>query len=118
MELNKEEFKTLVMLYAANIDGNINSEEVEVMLERSNENIFKNVSKMFKKMGDAEILDCIRTNKSHFAATVTDARLLMNDFRSVIEADARCTQMEQYLLKTIERILMPNTNNTVEGGAN
>ena len=32
MELNKEEFKTLVMLYAANIDGHIQPEEVEVML--------------------------------------------------------------------------------------
>ena len=31
MTLNKEEFKTLLMLYAANIDGNIKSEEVKVM---------------------------------------------------------------------------------------
>ena len=29
MTLNKEEFKTLVMLFAANIDGNIQSEERE-----------------------------------------------------------------------------------------
>ena len=33
MTLTKEEFKTLVMLYAANIDGNIQSEEVKIMLE-------------------------------------------------------------------------------------
>lgn len=30
MELNKEEFKTLVMLYAAGIDGNVHPDEVEV----------------------------------------------------------------------------------------
>ena len=35
MTLNKEEFKTLVMLYAANIDGNVKSEEVKVMLEKT-----------------------------------------------------------------------------------
>ena len=35
MILGKEEFKVLVMLYAANIDGNIQSEEVKVMLQKS-----------------------------------------------------------------------------------
>ena len=35
MTLSKEEFKTLLMLYAANIDGNIQSEEVRIMLEKS-----------------------------------------------------------------------------------
>ncbi len=34
MTLNKEEFKTLLMLYAANIDGNVQSEEVKIMLPR------------------------------------------------------------------------------------
>ena len=34
MMLNKDEFKTLVLLYAANIDGNIQSEEVKVMFEK------------------------------------------------------------------------------------
>lgn len=105
MELNKEEFKMLVMLYAANIDGNIHPEEVEVMLEKANEDTFKKVYKMFKKMGDAEVIDCIRANKSRFAATQAETEQLLNDFRSVIEADERCTPMEKYLLKAIERIL-------------
>lgn len=52
------------MLYAANIDGNIHPEEVEVMLEKANESTFKKVNKQFKKMGDVEVLDCIRENKN------------------------------------------------------
>ena len=43
MTLNKEEFKTLVVLYAANIDGNIQSEEVKVMLEKTD---FETVEKV------------------------------------------------------------------------
>ena len=35
MKLNKEEFKVMAMLYAANIDGNIQSEEVKIMLEKT-----------------------------------------------------------------------------------
>lgn len=105
MQLNKEEFKTLVMLYAANIDGNMNPEEVEVMLEKADVSTFKKVSKLFKKMGDNEVLECIRANKDRFAATVEDKEQLLNNFRSVIQADERCTTMEKYLLKAIERIL-------------
>ena len=105
MQLNKEEFKTLVMLYAANIDGNIHPEEVEVMLEKADECTYNRVKKLFKKMGDAEIIDCIRANKDCFAATTEDKELLLNSFRSVIQADERCTPIEKYLLKAIERVL-------------
>lgn len=105
MQLNKEEFKTLVMLYAANIDGNIHPEEVEVMLEKADESTFKKVSKLFKKMGDAEVIDCIRENKNRFAVTQVETEQLLNDIRSAIEADERCTTMEKYLLKTVGRLL-------------
>ena len=43
MTLNKDEFKVMVMLYAANIDGNIQSEEEKVMLEKTS---FDTVEKM------------------------------------------------------------------------
>ena len=105
MELTKEEFNTLVMLYAANIDGNIQSEEVEVMLEKADESTFKKISKLFKKMGDAEIINCIRSNKNRFTSSATETNLLLNDFRSVIEADEQCTPMEKYLLNAVEKIL-------------
>lgn len=105
MELTKEEFKTLVMLYAANIYGNIQPEEVEVMLEKADEPTFKKMSKLFKKMGDVEVIDCIRANKKLFAATKTDKDQLLDDFRSVIDADNICTSMEKYLLKAVDRIL-------------
>ena len=54
MTLNKEEFKTLVMLYAANIDGNIQSEEVKVMLEKSGFETVEKMENLFDKMNDAE----------------------------------------------------------------
>jgi len=105
MELTKEEFKTLVMLYAANIDGNIQPEEVEVMLEKADEPTFKKMSKLFKKMGDVEVIDCIRANKSQFVTTSAETNQMLEDIRSVIEADEHCTSMEKYLLKAVERIL-------------
>ena len=60
---------------------------------------------MFKKMGDAEILDCIRENKTLFVSSTDDAEVLLDVFRSVIEADERYSSMENYFLKVVDRIL-------------
>ena len=64
MTLSKEEFKAMVMLYAANIDGNILSEEVKVMLEKIDSETVEKAKKLFGKMSDKEVLDSIRENKA------------------------------------------------------
>ena len=105
MTLNKEEFKTLVMLYAANIDGNIKSEEVKVMLERSGFEAVEKTEKLFAKMSDAEVLAVIRENKPLHVATEGDRIELLADLCAVIEADEKCTMMEEQLVKAMRRLL-------------
>ena len=105
MTLNKEEFKTLVMLYAANIDGNIKSEEVKVMLERSGLKKKKKTEKLFAKMSDAEVLAVIRENKPLHVATEGDRIDLMADLCAIIEADEKCTVMEEQMVRTMRRLL-------------
>ena len=105
MELNKEEFKVLVMLYAANIDGNIQSEEVKVMLEKSGFDTVEKVEKLFGKMNDIEVLNCIRENKAHFAATEADRLDLIHDLCSVIEADEKVSVMEEMMVRAMRRVL-------------
>ena len=105
MTLNKEEFKTLVMLYAANIDGNIKSEEVKVMLERSGFEAVEKTEKLFAKMSDAEVLAVIRENKPLYVATEGDRIDLLADLCAIIEADENCTMMEEQMVKTMRRVL-------------
>ena len=105
MTLNKEEFKTLVMLYAANIDGNIKSEEVKVMLERSGFEAVEKTEKLFAKMSDLEVLNCIHENKPLYAATEGDRIDLMADLCAIIEADEKCTVMEEQMVRTMRRVL-------------
>ena len=105
MILNKEEFKTLVMLYAANIDGNIQSEEVKVMLEKTGFDTVKKVEKMFAKMRDMEVLDCIRENKAQYAATEADRMSLIHDLCVIIEADEKSTAMEGQMVRAMRRLL-------------
>lgn len=105
MKLNKEEFKVMVMLYAANIDGNIQSEEVKIMLEKTDFDTVEKVEKLFDKMSDSEILDCIRENKAQYTAADADKQELMNDLRAIVEADEKVSLMENQICKALEHIL-------------
>lgn len=105
MTLNKEEFKAMVMLYAANIDGNIQSEEVKVMLEKSSLDTVEKVEKMFAKMSDMEVLNCIRENKAQYAVTEADRLDLIHDICTIIEADEKCTVMEETMVNAMRRLL-------------
>jgi tellurite resistance protein len=105
MTLNKEEFKTLVMLYAANIDGNIKSEEVKVMLERCGFDTVEKMEKLFAKMSDAEALAVIRENKPLYVSTEGDRLDLFADLCAIIEADEKCTPIEEQMVRTLRRML-------------
>ena len=105
MTLNKEEFKTLVMLYAANIDGNIKSEEVKVMLEKTGFETVEKVERFFDKMSDLEVLECIRENKAQYAATEADRLDLIHDLCAIIEADEKCTVMEEQMVRAMRRVM-------------
>ena len=105
MTLNKEEFKTLVMLYAANIDGNIQSEEVKVMLEKSGFETVEKMENLFDKMSDAEALAVIRENKPLYVATEGDRIDLLADLCAIIEADEKCTVMEEQMVRAMGRVL-------------
>ena len=105
MTLTKEEFKTLVMLYAANIDGNIQSEEVKIMLEKSGFDTVEKMEKLFGKMNDAEVLDCIRENKAQYAASEADRLDLIHDVCEIIEADEICTVIESHMVRALGRLL-------------
>lgn len=105
MTLNKDEFKVLVMLYAANIDGNIQSEEVRVMLKKTDFDTVEKVEDLFDKMNDAEVLECIRENKPLYVATEGDRIEILADLCAIIEADEKCTMMEEQMVKTMMRLL-------------
>lgn len=105
MTLTKEEFKTLVMLYAANIDGNIQSEEVKIMLEKSGFDTVDRMEKLFAKMSDAEVLDCIHENKPFYADTEANRLEIIHDLCEIIEADEKCTAMEGQMVRAMGRVL-------------
>ena len=102
--MNKEEFKVLVMLYVANVDG-IQSEEIDTILEKTDSATFNKVKKIFAKMNDAEILKYIEENKQSFVATEEERKALLEGCRSIITSDNQSTVMEEFVIKSIEKVL-------------
>ena len=98
MKLSKQEFK-------ANVDGDIQSEEVKIMLQKTDFDTVEKVEKLFDKMSDLEVLECIRENKALYASTDTDRMDLIADLCAIIEADEKCTVIEEQIVKAIRRML-------------
>ena len=105
MTLSKNEFKVLAMLYAANIDGNIKSEEVKIMLQKTDFDTVEKVENIFDKMSDLEVLECIRENKALYASTEAERLDLIADLCAIIEADEKCTVIEEEMVKAMRRML-------------
>ena len=105
MTLSKNEFKVLAMLYAANIDGNIQSEEVRVMLQKTDFDTVEKVEKLFDKMSDLEVIEFIRENKAQYASTEAERLDLIADLCAIIEADEKCTVIEEQMISAIRRTL-------------
>lgn len=82
------------MLCAANIDGNIRAEEVNVILKKNDGVVFEKVNSMFPEMKDNEVIDCIRQLKEEHVSTDSDRESLISDCRAIIASDKQVTVME------------------------
>ena len=93
------------MLCAANSDCIIQPEEVEVIMMKADSASYTKVSKMFKRMKDIEVIDCLTENMKVYAATEESRQQILNDFRAVIEADDKCTAVEEFFYRSVREIL-------------
>lgn len=105
MELSKEEFKVLLMLYVANSDGHVNPEEVRAMLERTSPKVFSAIRLKFSKMNDVEVLQCIEEHKKHYFTTDAERQELLADLKSVVESDGKLLPVEEYMLRGVEGVI-------------
>ena len=103
--ISKEEFKVLVLLYIANIDGHIHPEEVILMLEKARPQVFASASKKFGKMNDMEVLEYIEQSKKFYVTTEEERQQIINDLKGLIEADGRLTQVETYITNALVKLL-------------
>ena len=105
MKLTKEEFRALIMLYMANVDGEIHPNEVKVMLRKTDTNTYDRIMKLFSEMDENQVLECIHENKEVYANTEESRMELITDMFVVIDADNEITTKEEEILRAMEMVL-------------
>ncbi len=75
------------------------------MLQKSDFATVDKMEKLFAKMSDLEVLNCIRENKPLYAATEGDRIEILADLCAIIEADEKCSTMETMMVRAIRRVL-------------
>lgn len=103
--LKKDEFLILVLLYAANIDGVVHSEEINLIMQKFGANEVSKVQKMYAKMSDNDILDNIAAHKNLYASTLDGKKSLVAELNSIIQSDGTTSVMESQLIRTINKLL-------------
>ena len=101
----KDEFRVLVMLYAASIDSNIHQDEVDEILQKTDDTTYQKMKKAFQNMSDMEILTCIQKNKSQYLADDGERQQLFDDVKSIIAADGYHSAMENHLTRVLKKVL-------------
>lgn len=105
MTLDKTQFETILLLYAASIDGQLHDKEEKLIMKKIDEENYEKTEELFRNMSDIEILNCINENRRKYAATPEEKQNLLSDLKAVIEADKELTSMENYVFKNIEKLL-------------
>lgn len=101
----KEDFVIMAMLYVANVDGKIHPDETRAILERFEPTAVAAVRRKFNNMNDSELLACLEANKSEFAPTENDRVRLVDDLRRIVEADGKCSPIEDYVVNAVGDLL-------------
>jgi hypothetical protein len=99
------EFRTYLLLYAANADFVIKDEEKEVILEGSNKKELKHIAIEFDKDTEAEKLDTILWFKDKYYPNKEDVDKLIDEVIEIFTADNEVHHFERNFLMFLEKLL-------------
>ena len=104
-ELTQQEFYGLMMLYAANIDGEEHADELTMIRQSLGDASFDRCDSIFKSMNDFELINFFRDHKGKFLKSEMDEKIFLSEIKSVISADHHVDIMEKTLLLALKKII-------------
>ena len=105
IELTKQEFFGLMMLYAANIDGDEKQEELDVILGSIGDEAYQKSRSVFDSLNDIELINYFRDHKARYFKSDMDEKIFFSEIQTVISADHHIDMMEKMLLVAFKKIL-------------
>lgn len=99
-----EEFRAFAMLFAANTDGRITTDEENLIAPTLSTEQYARVRQGFEQCSDAEALDIILICKEKYCSTPADKERVLADIRRIFETHHRFTQIDLEVQHIFERL--------------
>lgn len=103
---NKDEFKTYLLLYAANADFKLQDEEKQLIAARISGAACKHIEKQFEKDNDFVRLETLLSYREKFFPTEQGAENLLKEISEMLFADDKYCCNEENFFKMLKKILM------------
>lgn len=103
-EWTYEEFRAFAMLFVANTDGDITTEEENVIAPTLPPDRYNRVRQRFQHCSDAEALDIILLCKEKYCNTPEDKERVLNDMRKIYETHHGSKQVDFEVHHIFERL--------------
>lgn len=102
---NPQEFKTFLLLYAAQADTQISEAEITMIKKHITDQQFDTIKKAFDETNDYERIQKIMEFRGLYFPTEDRARALIDDVIKLFKADGNFSTLEQNMLKLLKRLI-------------
>jgi len=102
---NQEEFLAFTLIYAAHADMEFSDEEKSKIKQIVNEKTFSNLYSIFNDMSDYKSLETILSYKGLHYPTAARKSELLNQLKSLFEADGDYSRIEQGLFQFLDKLM-------------
>lgn len=101
----KDDYRTFVLLYAANVDGELQEEEMELIESLEGEKRVKEIHKIASKLSDYECLNLFENEREKYYPGEAGKEELLKELSTLFKSDGKFTQFEQVVLRNLKRVL-------------
>lgn len=100
-----EDYKALVLIYAANVDAEVQEEEEEVIVAEVGGERATRMKKAVAKLSDYEMLQVLEEERNRFYPGEEGKKILLAEVKELFKADGVYSQVEQVIARNLERLL-------------
>jgi hypothetical protein len=105
IKLNKEEFIAFVLIYASHIDYEFSENEISFIRERTSDNVFDNMIKLFQLNGDYTSMKIILSHKEEYFCTKEKQNQLYQMLIDLFKVDGEYSRIEKNFLPFFKKMI-------------
>ena len=100
-----DEFSTFAMLYAASVNADVEPEDLVLIRQRIDEQSYQKIKAIFEGCSDYKCIDILRSYHDQYMADEASRQRLLDDVRTLFQADEKYTNFERELVHMFKMIL-------------